>query len=576
MSLTRVSQSMIGYNGVTSITTNTTITEDLYIGSGQIFNVSGGATLTFSGAFDAGLYQIFTGTGEVKFDIGSVSRVCPEWWGAVNDGVADCAPAINSAIRSGTLCNGIPVHLNSGGTYGLGSPIFITSIGVTLIGATPVYSTIGPLAVDISVGGGSNAMIVNKVQPTNCKIQNIRFSENGLNFNGWCISGNVGEPDTELNFSSLYIQECWIALSAAASQGFFRGGFVDAHFEANQFEFTKGSCFKLGDAVGGFWLDNAVSQTSFGTFINATTKATGSNTVKGLIAQDNKSDFLIKLSNATNWHISDITVIQNPYLPGVGGYYPGILSVDTCTNIIFTNFTSITAGNASKGIEIAASQIIISNGQVITDDVMVINHNPFNISGVDNDIIIDNIFVSGVGNNLRGQITIADNTAGHLRVNNSTFDKSAASFLVTGATAVSLNFEFNGNRITNCNYNGPSLHQMFDVVTSGYTRILNNVIGVTDILSTPVSIYRFLGAGDLIQGGNTILGLGGGSEVATGSVKTPSYIGANFNGASYRTDAATPVGAVAPLFLGEMFYQSTGDKWFKSYGLTNTSWTILN
>ena len=576
MSLTRITSSIIGYNGATDITTNTTITEDLYMGAGQTFNVSGGATLTFAGAFDAGLYQVFAGAGEVKFAIGSVSRVCPEWWGAVNDGITDCAPAINSAIRSGTLSSGIPVHLNSGGAYGLASPIFIESVGVTIIGATPVYSIIGPLATDISVGGGSNAMIVNKVQPTNFKIQNIRFAENGFNFAGWCISGNAGEPAGELNFTSLYIRECWIALSASASQGFFRGGFVDAHFEANQFEYARGSCFKLGDAIGGYWLDNAISQFSFGTFIDATVVGKNKilNTVKGLIAQDNESDFLFKLSNASRWHISDVNVQQNAYLPLTGSYTPGILSVDTCTDIVFTNFTSKAVVAQAKGIEITASSIIISNGQIDNTLGYATDSNPFNIIGADNNIIIDNVTV--VGNSTRGQITIEAGTTGYLRVTNSTFDKSSL-FFMTDKGAQSLNSELYQNRITNCNYNGPSLAEVFYVNGSGYTRILNNVIGATDVLSTPVAIYRFLGAGDLVQGGNTILGLGGGLEISTDpSVKAPAYLASNFNGTSFRTFTSTPVGSVVPTYLGEMVYDSVAGIWYKSFGTANTNWTALN
>jgi hypothetical protein len=575
MALTRVTSPMIGYNGVTNITTNTTITDDIYMGGGQSFNVSAGATLTFAGSFNAGLYQVFTGAGEIKFAVGSVHRVCPEWWGAVNDGVQDCAPAINHAIRSGTLCNGIPVWFNSGGTYGLASPIFITSIGITLIGATPVYSIIGPLATDISVGGGSNAMIVNKVQPTNCKIQNIRFSENSVNFSGWCISGQVGLPGGENNFTSLYVRECWVALSAPASQGFFRGGFVDAHFEANQFEYAKGSCFKLGNAVGGYWLDNAISQFSFGTFIDATTTPTLLNTVKGLIAQQNSSDFLFRLADATKWHISDVTVQQDAYLPGTGLYTPGILELDTCSDIIFSNFTSTAVADQQKGIVINASSVIISNGQINAYPYgYANNYNPFNISGADNNIIIDNVNV--VGNDLRGQITITAGASGYLRVSNSTFDKSAL-FFMTDTGAQSLNCEIYQNRITNCNYDGPSLAEVFYTNGSGYMRILNNVIGATDVLSTPVAIYRITGTSDLVEGGNTILGLGGGVEISVDpTVVPPAYVAANFNGTSFRSANVTPVGTFAPTFLGEMFYDTALNKWYKSYGTANTNWTALN
>lgn len=80
MSLTRVSQSMIGYNGSTTITTNTTITEDVFIGPGQVFNIGAGAILTFSGEFCAGVYQVFSGAGTVVFTEGSAAECYPEWW----------------------------------------------------------------------------------------------------------------------------------------------------------------------------------------------------------------------------------------------------------------------------------------------------------------------------------------------------------------------------------------------------------------------------------------------------------------------------------------------------------------
>jgi len=80
MSLTRVSLSMIGYSGSTTISTDTTITEDVLIGPGQIFTVASGKTLTFTGSFNAGVYQVFAGAGTVKFGDGATSEVYPEWW----------------------------------------------------------------------------------------------------------------------------------------------------------------------------------------------------------------------------------------------------------------------------------------------------------------------------------------------------------------------------------------------------------------------------------------------------------------------------------------------------------------
>lgn len=98
MSLTRVSLSMIGYSGSTTISTDTTITDDVLIGPGQIFTVASGKTLTFTGSFNAGVYQVFAGAGTVKFGNGATSEVYPEWWLATAGG--DFGVAASKAFAS--------------------------------------------------------------------------------------------------------------------------------------------------------------------------------------------------------------------------------------------------------------------------------------------------------------------------------------------------------------------------------------------------------------------------------------------------------------------------------------------
>ena len=58
---------MIGYPGTVSITTNTTLTNDMLVGSGQLITVATGVTLTINGSFSAGLYRVFFGDGTVVF-----------------------------------------------------------------------------------------------------------------------------------------------------------------------------------------------------------------------------------------------------------------------------------------------------------------------------------------------------------------------------------------------------------------------------------------------------------------------------------------------------------------------------
>ena len=96
MSLTRVSLQMIGYPGTVSITTNTTLTNDMLVGSGQLITVATGVTLTINGSFSAGLYRVFFGDGTVVFGA-RTAVVHPEWF---YDGSGNWASAINKAIQA--------------------------------------------------------------------------------------------------------------------------------------------------------------------------------------------------------------------------------------------------------------------------------------------------------------------------------------------------------------------------------------------------------------------------------------------------------------------------------------------
>jgi hypothetical protein len=56
-------------------------------------------TLTINGTFEAGLHQVFTGSGTVTFGVGSVAYIVPEWWGAKCDGIFDDTLAFQKALN---------------------------------------------------------------------------------------------------------------------------------------------------------------------------------------------------------------------------------------------------------------------------------------------------------------------------------------------------------------------------------------------------------------------------------------------------------------------------------------------
>ena len=57
----------------------------------------GGYKLTINGPFEAGLYQVFSGNGDVVFGSGSIDKAYSEWWGI--DGVSD-QTEINKALAA--------------------------------------------------------------------------------------------------------------------------------------------------------------------------------------------------------------------------------------------------------------------------------------------------------------------------------------------------------------------------------------------------------------------------------------------------------------------------------------------
>lgn len=71
---------------------------------GGVINISAGKHLRINGSFEAGLYQVFDGQGQILFGSGSVNAVSPEWWGAKadydNGNGTDLTPYLYSAAAS--------------------------------------------------------------------------------------------------------------------------------------------------------------------------------------------------------------------------------------------------------------------------------------------------------------------------------------------------------------------------------------------------------------------------------------------------------------------------------------------
>ena len=85
--------------GIIDINSNYELPPDIHlvIPNGTGFNVESGATLTVNCSFDAGLYQIFYGDGDLSGNP-KIEAAYPEWFGAKGDGVADDTNAIQKTV----------------------------------------------------------------------------------------------------------------------------------------------------------------------------------------------------------------------------------------------------------------------------------------------------------------------------------------------------------------------------------------------------------------------------------------------------------------------------------------------
>lgn len=102
LALTAAANKTLLVASTVTISDNTTIPDNVavLILRGGSFAVAPGKKLTINGPFDAGLHQVFSGSGTVQFGVGFVKDIYPQWWGALADGAHDDTSAIQSAIDS--------------------------------------------------------------------------------------------------------------------------------------------------------------------------------------------------------------------------------------------------------------------------------------------------------------------------------------------------------------------------------------------------------------------------------------------------------------------------------------------
>ncbi len=103
----------------------------VHLPNGTLLEVAENAVLQINSPFRAGLYQVFSGPGDVHFGAGSVGEVYPQWWGA-SAANSDSSPAINRAINSAPDLPGINIRLS--GVFQCQSRIHVNRHRVKLVG----------------------------------------------------------------------------------------------------------------------------------------------------------------------------------------------------------------------------------------------------------------------------------------------------------------------------------------------------------------------------------------------------------------------------------------------------------
>lgn len=115
---------------------------------GGLLSIDNAVTFTVNGTIEAGLYQIFSGAGDVVLAAGSCEHVLPQWWGAIGDNSTDNFAAFVLALDA----------LN-GGPGKMYIPAGIYKISATIDNFPTSYGSLARAGIIIE-GAGSGETIL--------------------------------------------------------------------------------------------------------------------------------------------------------------------------------------------------------------------------------------------------------------------------------------------------------------------------------------------------------------------------------------------------------------------------------
>jgi len=120
--------------------------------AGGSLSISSGEVVTINGDIQAGLHQIFSGTGTVSWGDGSSVEIYPQWWGAVGDGATNDTTAIQACFDS--MSDGMVCRIPSG-NYIITSIVFDSANECTFYCDGKFTSTLGVAGTAFTFGSAT-------------------------------------------------------------------------------------------------------------------------------------------------------------------------------------------------------------------------------------------------------------------------------------------------------------------------------------------------------------------------------------------------------------------------------------
>lgn len=178
---------------VISVDTTFPVTLSVVINKPGILTINDGITLTINGPFNAGLYQVFTGLGNVVFN-GAINVIYPQWFGAIGDKITDNAIPFQKTLNAAR--GRITVHIPSG-FYNFESSISIISKSVD----------IGVMQSNIIEGDGiGSTVLINSCAAGNATIQNNGLVR-GFSIRDMSFIGKDSNPNHGIHFEIVHTAE---------------------------------------------------------------------------------------------------------------------------------------------------------------------------------------------------------------------------------------------------------------------------------------------------------------------------------------------------------------------------------